>query len=30
MLDWLLVHICNPVRAEVVEWPIEVRKDLGF
>jgi phage-related protein len=29
MKNWLLVHIYDPARNEIVEWPIEVKKDLG-
>lgn len=29
MKHWLLVHIYDPARNEIVDWPIDVRKDLG-
>jgi phage-related protein len=27
--NWLLVYVYDPARNEIVEWPIEVKKDLG-
>jgi phage-related protein len=29
MNNWLLVQIYDPARDEIIDWPIEVRKDLG-
>lgn len=29
MKNWMLVHIYDPGRNEITEWPIEVKKDLG-
>ena len=29
MKNWLLVHIYDPARNEITEWPLEIRKDLG-
>ena len=29
MKNWLLIHIYDPARNEITEWPIEVKKDLG-
>lgn len=29
MKHWQLVHIYDPARDEIIEWPIEVKKDLG-
>jgi len=27
--NWLLVYFYNPVRNEIIGWPVEVKKDLG-